>query len=174
MKEVEIPGGTAQVREAADLTPRQKKRLRDAALAAGPALGRLGATGTDGYIQDSSLSAADMRRLRELQETTVCVQLASWTLTEAGEGGEERPRPLPTEATIADLDTELYQGLIAAIDAVPARDSSLDFAVSPDPKAPTDVPSDSSGTSSDEAPSPQQESLPSDGSPSATDSSSQA
>lgn len=161
MREVEIPGGKAQVREAADLTPRQKKRLRDAAIAAGPAIQRLQAEGPEGVQQNSSLSAADLRRLRELQETTVCVQVASWT----------REDPLPTETTIGDLETDLYDALIAAVGAVPTRDESLDFSVSPDPKAPTDEVNGSFGPSADEVPSLSQETSSSDGSPSATDSS---
>lgn len=162
MREVEILGGKAQVREAEDLTPRQKRRLRDAVSAAGPAIVRLQSRGLEGVVADSVLSAADVRRLRELQEATACVQLVSW----------DREEPLPTEETIGDLDTELYDSLIAAIGAIPATDDSLDFSVNPDPKAPTDAPGDSSGRSSDEPESPSQATSQSDGSPSSTDSSS--
>ncbi|HVA08723.1 MAG TPA: hypothetical protein VNG12_18470 [Acidimicrobiales bacterium] len=161
MKDVTIPGGTAKLRDEGDLTPRQKKALKDAAFAVGPVYQRLRAQGTERALQESSLSATDLRRIRELKEATVCALLDSWSLD----------APLPTESTIADLETELYDALVALIEAEPDN-TATDFSVNPDPKAPTSGADGSSGTSSDEAPSPSQESSPSDGSPSATDSSS--
>lgn len=147
MKQITIPGGEATVREPTDLTPRQKRRLSDAARAAAPALAKL--MGTDptqpdpasvqSAFEESSLSRADWERVRELQEATVCALLESWTLEQ----------PLPTLATIGDLDTDLYTGLIEAIGGQPVEDATTDFSPSPDPGSPTNAPSDSPGRSSD-------------------------
>lgn len=171
MRQVEIPGGTATLRDEDDLTPRHKRALRDAAFAAAPAVARVGVipSGDDqepdplvvhsaqDAVEQSSMSKKDWRRLRELRETAVVVQLASWSLE----------RPLPTEETIGDLETDLYDALIAAVGGEPVSEAT-DFSPSPEPASPTNGSSDSPGPSS-ESPAPESTpTSPSDGSPSPT------
>jgi hypothetical protein len=172
VKQITIPGGEATVREPGDLTPRQKRRLSDAARAAAPAIVKLmgpdptkpDLSSAQSALEESSLSRADWERVRELQEATVCALLESWSLEQ----------PLPTLATIGDLETDLYTALIEALGVNPVEDAETDFSPSPDADSPTNALSDSAGRSSDAPAEDSQETSSNAGEASSTESSSPA
>lgn len=107
MKVVEIPGGTATLREKPDIKVRHRRLIEAAGIAAAPLLARL----PNDRGEKEALSEADViglgvskqeaTALFELGDATIVAALAAWSL----------PDPLPTLETIGDLDPELYEAL---------------------------------------------------------------
>jgi hypothetical protein len=104
MRTVDIPGGTAQLREKQDIKVRQRQLIESRAVAASSALEKLPDTMDELEAFDlskSGMSAAEADSLFALQSATIVAALASWSL----------PDPLPTIDTIDDMDQELYDAL---------------------------------------------------------------
>ena len=146
MRTVEIPGGTANFREADDLRARDSDLIEAAAYAAAPALSRLPAE-VLGPQDDEDEAAAAARftdavkevnfnldewlLLTQMRRATIVATLESWTLD----------RPLPTMATIGDLPRDLIAALDQAIGGVPVQ-AHTDFSPDRDPESPTSASSD--------------------------------
>lgn len=104
MKTVEIPGGTAEIRDTHDVKVRHRRLIESAGVAAAPIIARLPKDGTEfteTTIADMGLDRHEAELMFELQDATVVALLAGWSLD----------LPLPTMDTIGDLDTGLYEAL---------------------------------------------------------------
>jgi len=148
---VDIPGGTAVLREASEMRGRDRNLIKAAAMAASSAIQKMGAEmerlkaegktdeeATAGLSTvDISLTKEESLGLIELREATIVASLLSWS----------RDEPLPTSATIGDLPADLYDALDAAIGgaALGLNAGTEDF--SPTPKMDEEVPTGSSGSS---------------------------
>lgn len=189
MKQVEIPGGVATVRETEDLRGRDRQLIRAASLAAGAVLDKMIAARGNGpepedeeakkareeafaataqeIASDSSLSWQEWLRFLEFRQAVVIAQLAAWSL----------PDPLPTMTTIGDLPPDLFDALDAAVGGVPASAAETDFSPTAtaevDPEVPTGGSSSSAGPDKDEASSLPTPELSSDSAPTSTVGSSQ-
>lgn len=149
MHTVEIPGGTAEIRDRADIKERQRRLVQSAAMAASSVMAKLPDDLASLDTEDAeavqtvsqamsgvSLSAADANLLQELQDATIVALLASWTLAE----------PLPTLETVLDLDTDLYDALAQATkDQGVALAQATDFTPDADKASPTTPSSGSDG-----------------------------
>ncbi len=146
MRTVDIPGGTAELREKLDMKVRHRRLVESAALAAASAVAKL--PGDREELEALDMSKLDLTKdeadgLFALQDATIIATLASWTLPDA----------LPTVGTVQDLDQELYDALAAATsDIGTSIATGIDF----DPSSPADpgfegtptVPSDGSAADS--------------------------
>lgn len=146
MRTVDIPGGTAELREGADLKVRHRRLIEAAAIAAGAALPKLPTNLEELESLDIAtldLSIEETNSLFALQDATIVAAVASWTL----------PGPLPTLETAGDLDTAVYDALAEATREMGAATATgVDFDP-PDPSSPgfedsPTVPSDGSGSGS--------------------------
>ncbi len=107
MKTVDIPGGTAVLREKQDIKVRQRQLVEAAYIPASAAMAKL--PGNIEELKDFDLSKSDItiseaQTLFDLQSATIVAALASWTLD----------APLPTMETVGDLDQDVYDELGAA------------------------------------------------------------
>ncbi len=113
MAVVQIPGGTATLRDKL-VSERHFRILEAAYMSAGSALQKVSqdATGADSNASDEEravdmllngehLTAAEAMSLLELQDAAIVAFLERWSLD----------RPLPTVATVGDLDRETYRAL---------------------------------------------------------------
>lgn len=120
---VDIPGGTATLLEASEMTPRRTRAMevvqfrypslmrKLAAQAEAEAAAAKAVEGTDAApaeVPDPELSEAEAEVLGLMQDATVYAQLASWTL--------DIPRPETVDA-VQDIPLGVYQALKAAIQA---------------------------------------------------------
>jgi len=131
MRTVDIPGGTAVLREAKDLTVRQRRMAESAIIAAASILVKLPADPsqlTSRTIAELGLTQEEADHVYEMQDAAIVAALESWSL----------PDPVPTLATVGDLKGELYdalakasEGLIAGTDFNPPNPNSVEFAESP-------------------------------------------
>lgn len=166
MKEVEIPGGTAQFREPGvdEMPGRAVKLIKAAAAAAVSQLSDypeiLANSVPPRYEDDDGNEREETFQEREerleplaglkftteqamawdnLREATVVATLKSWTL----------PRRLPTLESIGDLPDELYQALLGAVGGVSASDmeDSFDATAMPKDLGSTEVPTGNCGSS---------------------------
>jgi hypothetical protein len=166
MKQVEIPGGTATLRETSELRGRDRMLVKAASMAARSVISKMLAalpseavakaqagdeeavaealqdeavltTANDAF--DASLTWEEWLRFLEFRQSVVVAQLVSWT----------REEPLPTMSTIGDLPADLFDALDAAVGGVPASVAETDFSPSPDSDSPTSGSSDLSGPSED-------------------------
>lgn len=146
MRTVEIPGGTARVRDVREeIKIRQQRILDTAVIPAIPAFNKARAE-RDQWEQDggdvrlSTLTRQESVALMEFQDAQMVALLHSWTLE----------RPLPDVDTIQDLEPDLYQALLEATREIQnttevfARDN---MDPSPEEESPT-VPSSDSKTGS--------------------------
>jgi hypothetical protein len=126
MKTVEIPGGTARIRET--LSVRQRHDIESAAVGAASALDKLPKDREELETVDESsihLTRDEARALFVLQEATIVATLVDWTL----------PGPIPNENTIGDMDAEVYDALADATSEIGvATVAPTDF----EPKNPAD------------------------------------
>jgi len=108
MKTIEIPDGSAELREKPDIKVRHRRLIEAAGVAAMPGLAKLPSTRDELENLDvakvGSLTRTEADSLFTLQDATIIAALASWTL----------PKPLPTMDTVGDLDPELYDALANA------------------------------------------------------------
>lgn len=134
MRQVEIPGGTALLREREDLRGRDRNLIEAATVAAQSAIEKLPRTiiecgDLEGMepeelakrlneeLDGISFSFEEGMALAKLREVTVIALLADWS----------RPEKLPTLETIGDLPDELYQALQVAIGGVQNIANPTDF-----------------------------------------------
>lgn len=138
MRSIDIPGGTATLREREDLAERQRRLVKSRGLAASGVLTRLqDATKDGGDPQSVMVSATEAEEILEVQDAVIVALLASWTLD----------RPLPTMETIQDLPAELYDALSnATADLGASLAVDTDFSENPDPKATGDESETSAGS----------------------------
>lgn len=166
MRTIEIPGGTARIKEQKDLRGRDTKLIKAASLAASNVLSKIpddirpkpdedkqvAGERMQNYLKEHPLevNAAEAMKVLDLRESVMVAYLASWTLE----------LPLPTMETVGDLPDDIYQALDDAVggDALNAASSSVNFDVNPDQKSPTG-PSRSSDSTSRAGASQDQESI---------------
>lgn len=145
---IEIPGGSATIREPKDVKQRARRRLELASILASPIFTRINEARKDrerelGHevkpedvsLIELGLSRDDFDAMYEVQTATILAYLESWTLD----------RELPRSAEdLDDLPSELYDALRTGT----ARDGAdavapVDFSPNPDPTLPTGDPSGS-------------------------------
>ena len=141
---VDIPGGFAILREQDELRGRDRLLIKAAAMAAAPAIEKMPATVREGQQEGESDEDAQARiasevgslqltwqesmALLELRQATMIACLQSWSLD----------LPLPTMASVGDLDADLYDALDAAIGGVTtAVAAATDFEAQPGKENPT-------------------------------------
>lgn len=129
MKIVKIPGGTATLREKADMRKRHQRIVEAAAIVAAPALAqieRIGGEALGKRVSELRLSAHEATSVFDLQDATIVAVLDSWTL----------PEPLPTLDTLGDLTPKLYDALAEATSKLGAEVINSDNFEPSDPTAP--------------------------------------
>lgn len=181
---VEIPGGTAVLREPHEMRGRDRNLIKAAAMAASSAIAKMPADVQEGKREGESDEDAALRlsartaelhltrqeaaALLELREAAMIASLVSWT----------RDEPLPTMDTLGDLPGDLYDALDAAIGGAAGALSAATPDFSPTSKMDEEVPTGSSGSSDGpstaDPESPSIPTLPSDGESTATESSTPA
>lgn len=138
MRTVEIPGGTARLREKGELRVRDRRLIEAATLAASGAYSKLesstgGMKDPDELLQ-AGISRSDWEVLKEVQDAKIVAALVDWTL----------PVPLPNMGTIGDLeDEEVWAALAAATkgtdkagaDFSPSDPNDPEFKDSPTPRS---------------------------------------
>lgn len=175
MKQVDIPGGKATLRETDDLRTRDRQLIKAAAMASSSVLTKMTeaagsedgvATAAQAMAADSSLTWQEWLRFLEFRQAVVVAQLASWS----------RPEPLPTMSNIGTLEPDLFDALDEAVGGVPASAAETDFSPSPDPSEinPTGVSGASVGPSTDASAETSTPQSSSDSAPTSTESSSPA
>lgn len=128
----DIPGGSIELKDSAELTNKEVKRLRRAARAVGSIQNTLDELGYDAENADTQkvifkLSDEDLESVDLFQRECVVVRLMSWSFD----------RPLPTNVDeVDDLPRTLYGPVTVAASAVSLGDDfTIEAAV--DPKADT-------------------------------------
>ena len=110
---VELPGGSAELKDQDELTNREVKHLRKAArIAAGVAnrLSELGFTDTDPstWTVIAQLSDTEDDQIDLFQRTCVSIRLKSWTLEleipKDADAVDDLPRPIYVPLTVAATD----------------------------------------------------------------------
>lgn len=140
---VEVPGGTAVLRDADEMSERQRRVVRSALFAAAAdALGDELSTAPGQPPTSVHLSAATGDLMAATKDAAIVASLVSWTLD----------GPLPTMDSVVDLPGALYDAL-AVETANLISGLTLDTTPSPDPQSPTPASSDSNGRLGDGAPS---------------------
>lgn len=142
MRQVDIPGGSATLREKDDVKVRQRQLVESRLVAAASALEKL--PGDLGELESfdiskSNLTAAETDSLFDLQSATIVAAVASWSLSD----------PIPTMDTVGDLDGELYDALSNATAGL-AKDVATPESFEPgDPRSPgfEESPTEPSGSS---------------------------
>lgn len=107
MLTVSIPGGTAELREKHEIKVRHKRLVEIASIGAAGALAKLPADQDElesATLAELDLTSEEAERLFALQDATIIASLDSWTL----------PGPIPTLATIGDLDPDVFDALAEA------------------------------------------------------------
>jgi hypothetical protein len=107
MKTVEIPGGNAQLREKHEIKVRHRRLVESASVGAAVALSKLPSDEAEleaATLADLGLTTDEADGLFKLQDATIVAALDSWTL----------PDPIPTLATVGDLDPDVYDALAEA------------------------------------------------------------
>lgn len=142
MKTVNIPGGTAALREKADIKVRHRQLVEAAYIPASTAMMKL--PGDLKELENFDLSASDITRteaqaLFDLQSATIVAALESWTL----------PGPIPTMDTVGDLDQDVYDALSEATASLATEVVLPDSFDPTDPSKPgfTETPTTPSGGS---------------------------
>ncbi len=134
---VEIPGGTAVLRDPDDLKIRHRRLVESAAVAASGVLARIPqdalGDGSDPEAVAEAAAALSMTRaeadaMYELQDATIVALLERWTL----------PDDLPTMETVGDMDPKVYDALAEATKAAGAKvAAATDFGPDPEDGSPT-------------------------------------
>lgn len=107
MKTVNIPGGTAALREKPDIKVRHRQLVEAAYIPATAVMEKLPGDLEDLEAFDlstSKISLTEAQSLFDLQSATIVAALSSWS----------RPEPIPTMDTIGDLDQDVYDALSEA------------------------------------------------------------
>jgi hypothetical protein len=125
---VTIPGGTAELLDASELTPRRQRAVQVIALMAGPALKKINnaakLTLPDGTVKenpdaldgmpDVELTEAEAELFFKIQDASIYANLKSWTLTNPD--GTPMARPETVDA-VQDIPGPVYDAISAAINA---------------------------------------------------------
>ena len=114
MKVVQIPGGTASLREHHEIRTRHKQLVELAAVAASAATSKVRAYAKEHNLDDEDLQKVDVaefgldlneaRSIYQLRDAMAVAALASWTL----------PDPIPDMDTIGDTTPEVSAALYGA------------------------------------------------------------
>lgn len=107
MRRVDIPGGTAMLREDDELTVGQKRLMANTAVAAGALMAKLPATREElaaFNMMAAGFTFAEMELFDRAQDGAIVARLASWTLD----------APLPTMDTINEVPASVIEALGAA------------------------------------------------------------
>jgi hypothetical protein len=131
---VEIEGGSATLRERADVKVRQRQMLEAASVVAAPAIEKIPKLdGQPGEIDWERLDAAgltypEMQSLLQLQNAAIVALVAAWTF----------PEPLPvTLDDVLDLPADRYDQLAQAVREIGAGIVTQETSFEPgDPRAP--------------------------------------
>jgi hypothetical protein len=161
VREVEIPGGTAVLRDRADIRTRDRQLVEAAMIAASSAFRKLpdglaeapeNATDAEKakveeanrevLAKSESLTLEEGLTLGQYKSAVIVAMVQSWTL----------PEPLPTMATIGDLPADLFDALETAINPLGAAKDALE-ATEFDPPPRFDKASPTTGSSDSEEPS---------------------
>lgn len=158
MREVEIPGGTAMLRERADMKMRHRRIMEVAAVMAQPAVskartalktdarGALVLDKNDRPVVDKAKADAiryttdEANAMLEAQDATIFAMLESWSL----------PEPMPQHLEdIGDMDPAVYDALALASkdDGADVLVGETSFKESPDRDRPTGSSASSNGSS---------------------------
>ena len=156
MRTIEIPGGTAQLKDQKDLRGRDTKLIKAYGLSAQNVLVKIpeearpkpgesrqeSGDRMEAYLKEHplQLSPEEAMLMLDLKEATMVAYLAGWSLD----------LKLPTMETIGDLPDDLYQALDDAVggDVIKtAVVSGVDFDVNPDKTSPTGPSRSSDSTS---------------------------
>lgn len=141
-KIIEIPGGTAELREPSELRVRDRRLIETAALAAASVIAKLPDSSDAEALAKTKLSDLNLDRheanaLMELQDATIVAFVVE---------------PKLTMDTIGDLTPEVYDALTQATRSLGADVArGVDFSPNPDKSTPTGPSSDSDGSLRDEA-----------------------
>lgn len=138
MKVLTVPGGTALLREPAELRIRDRRKIESTSVellqVLGPAAERIG-EGFDptsmeiGELAQLGISGSSIEQIGRMQDVTILAYLLDWDLKD--KAGEKVP--LPNLETIGDLAAGVYDALAAATaDLGPGK---VDFDP-PDPTSP--------------------------------------
>lgn len=135
MRTVEIPGGTAQVRDQpGEITIGAEQLIAAASAAAMPAFRKVldrekWVTDGSGDVRSTALTMEDSLSLFQRTNAMVVARLASWTID----------RPLPTIHTIGDLPSDLHAPLAKAVQDIELEGIQVtDFGPSPEEESPTE------------------------------------
>ena len=135
MRTIKIPGGTAALREKHEIKVRHKRLIESATIGAAVAMAKLPSDQAEleaASLADLELTSAEADGLFALQDATIIATLSAWSL----------PEPIPTLATLGDLDPDVYDALAegsremgtaitAGEDFNPPDPQSAEFALSP-------------------------------------------
>lgn len=154
MRTINIPGGTAKIKDRKDLRGRDSKLIKASALAAQNVLAKIPEEARPKPKEDEKVAAERMNKyltehpiqmtpaegmqLLDLKEAVMVAYLAEWSLD----------LPLPTLETIGDLPDDIYQALDDATggEVINAAVASANFDVNPDTNSPTGPSSSSDST----------------------------
>jgi hypothetical protein len=130
-------GAWAEVREPPEMKVRHRRTIQAAALAAAGAIAKLPADMPKDPAEAAKLDMgslgldfAESDALLALQDATIVALLSAWSY----------PEPLPTMATVGDMETDVYDALMAATaatGAAVAAGASVDFDPDPAESSPT-------------------------------------
>ena len=135
MRTVNIPGGTAVIRERADLRVRHRQMMQAAALAAGTAIAKLPRRTEDGVVavdfdkvDVAGLTAGEAQSLLDLNNVAIATMVESWTLP------GDPPRTIDE---VGDLDIPVFEALSLEVRDAGAAGLAAETSFEPsDPRAP--------------------------------------
>lgn len=144
MKVVPIPGGTALLREPAELRIRDRRKIEATSVellqVLGPAAEKMGdgfdpASMEIGEMAQLGINGSSIEQIGRMQDVTIIAYLMDWDLKDE----EDAKRALPTLDTIGDLEAGVYDALAEAtaelgpgkVDFDPPDPSSPGFEASP-------------------------------------------
>ena len=141
MRTIDIPGGTAVIRERNELTERQRRAVRNTMLAA---LGdQLGDMQIDEPNMRLKITPELPAQLFAMRDVAILQGLVSWTLPDPVRPGELRPLPADTDEVL-DLPGDVYDALANECQEA-IGGLFTDVSPSPDPARPTSPSSGSNG-----------------------------
>ena len=135
MTTVDIPGGTADIRDVSELTVNQRRMIERATFAASGAIDRI----PDGYdkmsddekikaVMSVGLTEQELGLFDHLQDVTIFVALISWTRLEAA----------PTTVDdLGEMPGPVYDALALATSKFGAQIAGRSVAPNPDKSSPT-------------------------------------
>lgn len=164
MRDVEIPGGTATLRDREDMKMRHRRIVEIASIEASPAVAKARTALVPDPAKPGEMkldpekankivyTASEAAAMLQAQDATIIAILHSWTLDE----------PLPTVDTIGDISPGVYDALSAATkdDGADLLVGETNFEESPDRERPTGSSLSSNGSSPEELSEPESELIP--------------